>query len=77
MESIDFRVWGMVLVMIGPWLFSVVDALSRPEMRWIRANHNKALWVLAFLVLPFVAAPGYRCTAVRRTSSLVAPRVTL
>jgi hypothetical protein len=49
----------MALFMIGPWLFSVVDALSRPEMHWIRANHNKALWVLALLALPCVAAAGY------------------
>ena len=59
MDSVDFRAWAMVLFVIGPWLYSLVDAFSRPESHWVWANHNKALWVLAIVFLPFVAAPGY------------------
>jgi Phospholipase_D-nuclease N-terminal len=59
MASIDFGPLTMALFLVGPWLYAVVDAFSRPELHWVRADHNKALWVLALVFLPFVAAPGY------------------
>ena len=59
MDSASLVPLAMVLFVIGPWSYAAVDALSRPELHWLRTNHNKALWVLALVFLPFVAVPGY------------------
>jgi len=60
-EGVTFM-WPTMAVAVlitGPWLFALVDAVSRPLADWARHGHHKLLWLAAIVLFPVVGAAGY------------------
>lgn len=41
--SVDLRTIMAAALIVGPWLFALVDAASRPLSGWWAAGHSKVL----------------------------------
>ena len=39
------------------WLWSIIDAVQRPDSEWERAGQTKLVWILILIFLGFLSAP--------------------
>lgn len=55
----DTAIVLIVLVLMGLWLWGMVDAISRPSDAFLRARSNKALWIVLMIVFGWLGALIY------------------
>ncbi|NNL68475.1 MAG: hypothetical protein HKO70_00760, partial [Acidimicrobiia bacterium] len=49
-----FGVGGFVL-----WIWSIIDAVQRPDAQWERAGQTKLVWILILIFLGFLGSLIY------------------
>lgn len=57
--TIDWMTLAIAAFIVGPWLYALIDALSRPWRDWVAAHRNRPSWLLAIVFAPVVGASGY------------------
>jgi hypothetical protein len=57
---------GLWVVIVGVWLFGVLDAIRQPAAAWQRVGRSKAVWVLFMLFCGQAVAAVYYLAVIRR-----------
>ena len=53
----------IVLAVVAFWLWPLVDAVSRPESQWQRADQSKIVWVMLIIFLGLLGSVLYLAIA--------------
>jgi len=65
----------LVLVAAAIWVWSLVDALRIPDLRWAAAGENKVLWVILIVVLGLLGSLLYFLMPRKKLGSPTSERV--
>ncbi len=45
------------------WIWSLVDAIQRPDAEWEQAGQNKLIWILVIVLIGFIGSIIYLLVA--------------